>query len=367
MSTSESSPGNWLFRSIYASAIRQGVLSAEWQQFVRSMQVSHCVEQGTPIPSSVYEATWAYLADLSGMDSLPLTLGEQHPADLGIVGMILKCSRDADEGLRALCHYWPIVSSESEWLLTKAGPDTKLSIRALTEAYAVHRNVEYLTASILSILRKYSVKMLSPKVAEFQYREPHNLAEYYRVFRSSLKFGSGEISLRFDTADLQQPLVTTDATLSQSLCLIGDGMLSVAGSGKDVVALVRGVLTRDIGKRNLGIADVGRKLAMSTRTLQRRLAEAGTTFDQVLTDYRKEMAVGLLRTMGSRVDDISIRLGYANPSNFIRAFKVWFATTPAEFRSRDGAAGFGEELHVAGANAHLRGGAPPNRGPAAPA
>ena len=77
------------------------------------------------------------------------------------------------------------------------------------------------------------------------------------------------------------------------------------------------------------IASVARRLAMSERTLRRRLAEEDTTFRDLADEVHRMLAEEMLATGALSVEDIAVRLGYAEATSFIAAFKRWTGTTPA--------------------------------------
>lgn len=77
------------------------------------------------------------------------------------------------------------------------------------------------------------------------------------------------------------------------------------------------------------IAGVARRLAMSERTLRRRLAEEDTTFRDLADEVHRMLAEELLATGALSVEDVALRLGYAEATSFIAAFKRWTGTTPA--------------------------------------
>ncbi|OBK20594.1 AraC family transcriptional regulator [Mycobacterium asiaticum] len=80
------------------------------------------------------------------------------------------------------------------------------------------------------------------------------------------------------------------------------------------------------------IASVARQLAMSERTLRRRLAEENTTFRELAEEVHRVLAEELLATGALSVDDVALRLGYAEATSFIAAFKRWTGTTPARYQ-----------------------------------
>ena len=75
-------------------------------------------------------------------------------------------------------------------------------------------------------------------------------------------------------------------------------------------------------------------LHLSQRTLQRRLQEEGTSYQQLLDDTRRDMAEQYLQQPGLTLLEVAYLLGFADPSNFFRAFRRWFGCTPNEYRAR---------------------------------
>ncbi len=79
---------------------------------------------------------------------------------------------------------------------------------------------------------------------------------------------------------------------------------------------------------------VAQLLHLSQRTLQRRLQEEGTSYQQLLDDTRRELAEQYLGQPNLTLLEVAYLLGFADPSNFFRAFRRWFDMTPGEYRAR---------------------------------
>jgi AraC-like DNA-binding protein len=77
-------------------------------------------------------------------------------------------------------------------------------------------------------------------------------------------------------------------------------------------------------------------LGVSTRTLQRRLREEGTTFAELLEEFRRKMSLHLLRDKSLAVYEVAFLLGYSDPSAFYRAFRRWCGSSPYEYRTAAG-------------------------------
>jgi AraC-like DNA-binding protein len=78
---------------------------------------------------------------------------------------------------------------------------------------------------------------------------------------------------------------------------------------------------------------VARRLALSNRTLQRRLAAERTSFQAVLLHTRHALARSYLNRPDVSVGEIALLLGYDEPSSFYRAFRRWSGVTPQEART----------------------------------
>jgi AraC-like DNA-binding protein len=78
-----------------------------------------------------------------------------------------------------------------------------------------------------------------------------------------------------------------------------------------------------------------RRLATTPRTLQRRLSRAGTSFEALCDDVRKQAAHYYLADTTLSIAEVTYLLGYSEPTAFHRAFKRWYGTTPHAFRARN--------------------------------
>lgn len=79
---------------------------------------------------------------------------------------------------------------------------------------------------------------------------------------------------------------------------------------------------------------IAQQLHLSSRTLRRRLLDEGTHFRLLLEEVRQTLAEELLATGGLTLEEIAARLGYAEVSNFIHAFKRWKGLAPHQYRQR---------------------------------
>ena len=82
------------------------------------------------------------------------------------------------------------------------------------------------------------------------------------------------------------------------------------------------------------LAQVAQKIAMSSRTLERRLEEHGVAFNKLVDDTRRRFALNYLRDRKNTLTEIAFLLGYSEVSAFNRAFKRWTGSTPLDYRHK---------------------------------
>jgi AraC-like DNA-binding protein len=168
--------------------------------------------------------------------------------------------------------------------------------------------------------------------ANFAFDEPAYFSRFASQLPSSIRFSQPLTEIYFDASELDRPLPMADPAalrLMEEQCTrelealrLGDGVVSRT---RDLVFLANGDVRT--------IDESARALAMSSRTLKRRLAEHGETYSSIVEEGRKERALRLLRDESLSIEQVAARLGYADPANFTRAFKRWMKSTPKEWRA----------------------------------
>jgi len=105
-------------------------------------------------------------------------------------------------------------------------------------------------------------------------------------------------------------------------------------AGDDACDEVRSVLSVQATAGEMTIDAVARRLSTTARTLQRRLARSGTSFEELRDDARRQAAELYLSTTTLTIAEVTYLLGYSEPTAFHRAFRRWHGTTPQAFRAQ---------------------------------
>lgn len=135
-------------------------------------------------------------------------------------------------------------------------------------------------------------------------------------------------------ADLLRPFVSRNDAMWQYFEPELRRRLSEMQVDDSMAARVRSALVELLPAGKTAVDDVASKLCMSKRTLQRRLADERTTFQQQLNNTRLLLAKNYLRTSDRTSDDIAFLLGYEDTTSFLRAFSTWTGQTVSDYRRK---------------------------------
>lgn len=139
-------------------------------------------------------------------------------------------------------------------------------------------------------------------------------------------------SLRFSREDALRPFLTANEELWKTF----EPGLRRRLADLDEAALVRdqvrSSLLEGLPSGRTSVEATCKRLAMSKRTLQRRLRAEGTSFATVLKETRHELALHYLRNTGFTCTEIGFLLGFDETSSFYRAFHAWTGSSPEATR-----------------------------------
>jgi AraC-like DNA-binding protein len=190
---------------------------------------------------------------------------------------------------------------------------------------------EMLAASA-AIVDSLCVLPIPVRRAHFTYTEPADTTMLRRLFGDDLLFGQAVSCLYLERKVLNYAMLQQDYQAN----LATPGAFSRLFDSDDPDDRFLNSLRQSIGRQlpegELSIDAVAGELNVSRRTLQRRLADRGTHFQQVLQGVRSELARGYLLDKRLSISEIAFLLGYADQGSFSGAFKSWFGASPSEYR-----------------------------------
>ncbi|MCA1858549.1 AraC family transcriptional regulator [Janthinobacterium sp. HSC-3S05] len=163
--------------------------------------------------------------------------------------------------------------------------------------------------------------------------------EYVRVLGSLPDFNAAANTATFDAQLLDWPVPNADVSLYPVLCQHAEQLLAQrqaeADTGGAIDAQVHAAIVAGLRHGSARLATVAASLAVTPRTLQRKLADAGTSFQALLDQARYGLARDYLREPHLSLVDIAFLLGYQEQSAFNHAFRTWAGTNPGAWRLQE--------------------------------
>ncbi|MYM71067.1 helix-turn-helix domain-containing protein [Duganella sp. FT134W] len=175
---------------------------------------------------------------------------------------------------------------------------------------------------------------VAPVVVEYAFPEPANARAYEDTFGCPVRFAMPHNVMEFSDTDLVAALPANPPLMNGG----GEQVLAslAAAEPPTFSAKVQTLLASLLPKGPPHRDDVAAQMMMSERTLQRRLAEEGTSFTNLVDDTRRELARQSLSAGELSLKMLSFQLGFSEPSAFYRACKRWFGMAPSDIQHKKG-------------------------------
>lgn len=256
------------------------------------------------------------------------------PLQLGLSGMALFSGRTPRECLQAHARHMPTLQGGVNLAIEEK--DGRVFWRhALADSDADHAAIlnEGIAAFVVAAMRTIIGADCGGLHISLPHRARAPVCTYEDKLGLGVSFGNGAgVVVSFDAAELDRPSLLFDGPLAPA-----DSALSLVDEceWRDdatlMVALER-IFTSASLAGTLALVDASRSLGLAPRSLQRRLAALGTSFETQVDTWRQGLARQHLVDSTLAVGSISRLLGYRDPAHFIRAFRRWEGQTPLAWR-----------------------------------
>ncbi len=287
------------------------------------------------------EGLVSYRRFLALLDASALQTGDsQFGLKLGlrqgitVFGPILYLLRNADSAghaLQELQQYFHLHMGAARVEISSEATHSLLAYKVINPMQpGISQGVELAIGVGLQLLRALLGRQWEPLAIMFEHKALAALSDYRKLLPCTPRFEAEGNAILIHTADLQQPLSQADPVLHRLMQQHLDslqGLSDLALSGH-VESLLRNFLPQG----RVTVERIAACLALSPRTLQRRLNEGGTSFQSLLDTTRQAMAQRYLRDSSLSMTELTCLLGYADLSAFSRAFVRWFGVPPSQWR-----------------------------------
>jgi AraC-like DNA-binding protein len=289
---------------------------------------------GSRVPSHAIAALWSSLVRWTGDADLGLKLAESEngaPTAFGLVGFSAMTSGTVGAALSCFGRYIRLVSEDANARIVDGGHETAFELSLPAADASTRWMADRAIASCVLMSRQWTGERIRPRRIRFRHRKPVDSSTYERLFDCAIDFGHVTNAVVFDKDTCRIPIRAEPGDVGEyleTLARLACDKLSLDDAGDAVMRVLRDELHR--GHPDLSV--VARRLAVSTRTLQRRLLEQGVTYHGLVDRVRCEIAVPLVTATALPISLVRARVGYADDKSFRRAFRRWTGSSPADLR-----------------------------------
>lgn len=276
------------------------------------------------IPMARYVAIFEEAALITGEPSLGARLGTLFkPSDIGPIGVLFSISGTIRAGFERLAKYVNTVQSATSSGVFEEDGNLVWSYRLEDpKMWPRRQDSEFSVVASCQLVRSCFARSWKPLEVHFEHMAPRDRSVLERIFRCPLIFGESANRIIVEGRDAARLYRKEDPALSAVLErhvaeLVGKRMLPDSISER-----VRGLIGIYLGHKPITLPSVAAELRISVRTLQRRLAEEGTSLRDLVRETREAIAATQLEAhvQKSRIAEV---LGYADSTVLWRAQKGW--------------------------------------------
>ena len=286
------------------------------------------------IPLEQVDALWQKAYELSNDPDLALHAIEVLPfGAYRVIDFLASSAPTIGAALAKVSDYFPIVNAVVRLPYSVGDRHVTFGIESpsrpstITRAYA-----EYTLAAVFLRTRIATNQNYSLVRVEFSQTRPAAISEHERIFDCPVRFGADACRLVIARDVWDTPRTGSDPALFSVLDTHARMLLEQVPSPDDIVGRVRKAIDAQLRGGDPSLESIAKQLAMSPRTLQRRLREHGVLFNDVLDELRFRAAKTYLAQKDVAGTEVAYLLGFAEQSSLNRAFKRWSGQTPTEYR-----------------------------------
>lgn len=285
---------------------------------------------GDSVADQVFERLWAEVQRQTRSDALELdVVGELQAGAFGPFDLAAITAATVGDACRVVAENVTSLTGHGVELVIEALPGGSICLRILN-ATPVNAEVAdvLILAVIVSRLREQTVPPLRPVSAQFTRAAPRRCERWEAFFAAPVRFGASTSALVFSAQTWRSPLRSANPAVHRALAPL------LPPVGRDgFVESVRAHVRHHLGEPH-SLGRVARRLGLSARTLQRRLAEGQTSLRAVISAVRVEEAERLLATGARTLAEVAALVGFSSATALSRALAGPAAREPGQGAER---------------------------------
>jgi AraC-like DNA-binding protein len=277
-----------------------------------------------------------YAAEAMRDSAFGLHLAQQsNPREAGLLFYVAAAAETIGEALTLYARYCRIANEAVRPKLTRSSESLRVQLHFVgLPRHLARQNIEFMTAASIKGLREMAGRDFRPTQLSFAHARNSDLREFERFFGCPVEFGASADQLDYSNETLTLPLVTEDRHLLETLQPICDEAAKERNTAKGTLrASVEEEVQRLLPHGGANRKAVAKALAMSERTLSRKLAGERATYEDIVDQLRRSLALQYIKDRGISLSQTAWLLGYESSTSFNHAFVRWTGRSPSAARN----------------------------------
>ncbi|MER2560426.1 MAG: helix-turn-helix domain-containing protein [Myxococcaceae bacterium] len=300
-----------------------------WARNLEGLGSARPADPDARVPLVQFYAALEREAAQRGMRAWLRDTGQSGPEQLDALGLMVAASETLGSALAVIERYHRVFAEGERLVFTRTSTQLSVCYRPWGPPRQAHDLLALLFVRDLGCWLPARAEVLQRSIdLRLRQRRTPDLVE---ALGSQVRFGQSHDEVVFPLGALSRTLRGHDPGVSKFLARYLDERLERLAP-ESAARLTQGGIERLLASAvPATLGAVAKSLGLSARTLQRRLASEGQSFDELLDETRRARALSLLSTRAS-LAEVAFALGYADQSSFQRAFRRWTRQTPRAWR-----------------------------------
>jgi AraC-like DNA-binding protein len=311
-------------------------LGLDTAQIVQAAKLDPAVLQDPDarIPIEQAGAVWQKAYELSGDPNLALHAIEVLPfGAYRVIDFLAASAPTIGAAMAKVADYFPLINDTVRLPYVVGDREVTFGVEAPSRPALISRPyAEYTLAAVFLRTRIATNQRFALIRVDFSQPAPADVSEHRRIFECPVQFDAPACQLVLAREVWDTARSGTNPALFAVLDTHARMLLDQLPRPTETASRVRRAIEGELRGGNPRLESIAKQLAMSPRTLQRRLRDEGVAFDELLDDLRFRTAKAYLAQKDIAGAEVAYLLGFAEPSSFNHAFKRWAGQTPTEYR-----------------------------------
>ncbi len=259
--------------------------------------------------------------------------------DLGVIGLMLLASTNLQVALGQLREFFPVLQGATRVELNARCAMPEFTYQILDPTIWPRRqDAEFTLSATCSAIRSLLGERWSPVEVHFEHDRarrdsPDVDTTHLDIFRAPVLFNQSANRLILDPRDLVRPMAPRGEGMVPHLERhLKDLMRTNETTFDSCASQASHIISKRLGHADLEVHSIAAEMGLSSRTLQRRLAQEGTSLRDLVRRHRSHIVDRLLKDPKTKMTVIAHDVGYSDATTFSRAFKIWSGETPRDHR-----------------------------------